>query len=557
MIKKALFWFSIVVVVVAAAVWLRGRVMSSRPPDLTVIDDQAQIEDDLHLDLPLLDAESWVRQYNPKKSYAGFNLGFYERRLPIILDMQGKIVHSWPLVRATGRVRLDHEGRLTVIGTDDVVKEYDWDGELTWYFQLPDEDDFPHHDLQLMKNGNFLILAHDGHSHSDYLYEVNRDKQVVWEWWYTDHLESFPEWDSESTDRTHTNSISVLPSNRWYAGGDERFRPGNILVSARNLNLIFIIDKDSGDVVWRYSAELDHQHEAVMIPEDRNGDGLIMVFNNGRDSLYTSRRSRVQAINPVTETVDWEYGSKYFYSTIAGTAQLLPNNNVLITSSHGGRVFEIRPRGRIVWEWVPPYKPMRMERLALNHCPQLEKLVPETAVAVEPADPRPFIDADKYRFALPEETERLTVAGREVKVVPENEGCREILVPPNARLRVQYGIDRDSASTELLEGRFRLWIKGGGVNRRIVDAHLVGGVDTWYRSRATYSLQDLAYRKITMCISADVVGGDPDDRDQLVWGNPFIESTSQHPRGPRAARKMTAQEKKLQEQQLRALGYVD
>lgn len=556
MLKKILLAAGIAVLVVGAAVWLHGRVVRCRPPQLTVIDDPAQL-DDLHLDLPRIRPETWVRQYFPERSFAGFNLGFYQRRVPVIFDMQGRIVHSWPLVRAIGRVRLDNEGRLAVIGTDNLVKEYTWDGELTWYYQLADAHDFPHHDLIRMENGNFLILAHDGHSHADYLYEVNREKEIVWEWWFTEHRHDFSAWDEESADPTHSNSIRELPPNRWFASGDERFRPGNILISSRSLSTVFIIDKQTGKVVWQYSDGLDHQHEAVMIPEGSSGDGLIMIFNNGRDSLHAYRRSLVQAVNPTEGTVDWEYGSKYFFSTIAGTAQLLPNNNVLITSSHGGRAFEIRPRGRIVWEWAPPFKPMRLQRLAPEHCPQLAVLVPETVTKIVPSDPRPFVDADLYGFALPEEVERRTVAEHERKTSPVNEGCREILVPPDAVLRVEYGIDRDLKWPEWLEGRFQLWVRGGGINRKLVDAHLGSGTDAWNRSRATISLEDLAYTKLDLCISASVVEGDTDAVGQLVWGNPVIESTSQVPPGLPAVERITEQERLLRERQLKALGYVD
>jgi hypothetical protein len=493
----------------------------------------------------------------PNKSYAGFNLGLYQRRVPIIFDMQGRIVHSWPGVRAVGRVRLDHQGRLAVIGADNLVKEYDWDGNLTWHYQLPDAHDFPHHDLIVMANGNFLILAHDGHSHADYLYEVNREGEVVWQWWSVDHRGAFPAWDESGNDPTHSNSIRELPPNPWFADGDERFRPGNILVSSRSLCTLFIIDRSSGDVVWQYSDGLDHQHEAVMIEEGQSGAGLIMVFNNGRDSLNAYRRTRVQAINPVSGTVEWEYSSKFFYSTIGGTAQLLPNNNVLVTSSHGGRAFEIRPRGRIVWEWAPPYKPMRLLRLAPDHCPQLAAIVPQAVHEVAADSSRPFVDDDLFGFALPEEVERRKVADHERKVVPENQGCRKILVPPDAILRVEYGIDRDLEWPEWLEGRFELWVRGGGENRKLVDANLGGSVDSWYRSRTPISLADLAYRKVEMCVEASVVEGDQDAVDQLVWGNPVIESTSQLTRGQPAAKPITEQERQLQERQLKALGYVD
>ena len=554
--KKVVLLLAVAVIVIGGGVWLHGRMVRCRPPQLTVIDDPAEL-DDLHLDLPQLETESWVRRYNPKKSFAGFNLGLYRQRVPIIFDMQGRIVHSWPGVRAVDRVRLDHQGRLAVIGADSLVKEYDWDGNLTWHYQLPDTHYLPHHDLIVMVNGNFLILVHDGHSHADYLYEVNRGGEVVWQWRSVDHRGTFPAWDESGNDPTHCNSIRELPPNRWFADGDERFRPGNILVSSRSLSTLFIIDRSSGEVVWQYSGDLDHQHEAAMIEDGQSGAGLIMVVNNGRDSIHAYRRTRVQAINPVSGTVDWEYGSKYFYSTIGGTAQILPNSNVLITSSHGGRAFEIRPRGKIVWEWAPPFKPMRLLRLALDHCPQLAAFVPQDAREVVADDARPFVDDDLFGFALPGEVERRKVAGHEREVAPENKGCREILVPPDAILRVEYGIDRDLERPEWLEGRFELWIRGGGDDRKLVDANLGGSVDAWYRSGTTISLADLAYRKVEICLEASVVEGNQDEVDQLVWGNPVIESTSQLQRDPQPAKTITEQERQLQERQLKALGYVD
>ena len=35
-----------------------------------------------------------------------------------------------------------------------------------------------------MRSGNYLILAHDGHGHTDYLLEVDREGEVVWDWWF-------------------------------------------------------------------------------------------------------------------------------------------------------------------------------------------------------------------------------------------------------------------------------------------------------------------------------------------------------------------------------------
>ncbi len=162
-----------------------------RPAELLEIDGPDEI-DDLHLDLSGVSAAAWVTLYQPEKAAPGFNLAFYRRRVPIIIDMNGHIVHSWPMVRAVGRVRLNSDGSLVAIGTDNLVKEYDWDGNLTWFFQLPDKHHFPHHDLIRLDNGNYLILAQDEHSSTDYLYEVDRNKEVQWEWWFEDHIERLP-----------------------------------------------------------------------------------------------------------------------------------------------------------------------------------------------------------------------------------------------------------------------------------------------------------------------------------------------------------------------------
>ena len=60
------------------------------------------------------------------------------------------------------------------------------------------------------------------------------------------------------TDWQHLNAISLLGPNKWYAAGDERFHPDNILWDGRSSNIIAIIARHddlqgrwvSGDIVW-------------------------------------------------------------------------------------------------------------------------------------------------------------------------------------------------------------------------------------------------------------------------------------------------------------------
>ncbi len=557
MIRKLVIVLT-VVLIAAAVIPVRNHVRSirCRPPALTVVDDSSRL-DDLHLELLDLDPSSWVRKYSPKRSNAGYNLVFYRRRVPLIIDMNGHVVHLWPEVRATGRVRLNRDGSLAVIGVDNLIKEYSWDGELRWHFQLNDKHNSPHHDLIQTHSGNYLILAHDGHGYSDYLLEIDRDGAVVWEWWFKDHTAAFPNWDHESTDPSHANSIRELPPNRWFESGDERFRPGNILASARSLNTIFIIDRIKGDVVWTFSKGLDGQHEAAMIDEGARGSGLITVFNNGLHNLFDYRRSKAQAINPVTGELEWEYKSDFFFSSIGGTTQALPGNSVLITSSHGGRVFEVTRRGRIVWEWTPPFLPMRVERVPYNHCPQLAALPLPVESPVIPVDRRPFVDSDLYSFEFKRQTEKRRIDGRARHLIGLTDGCRDLRVPVGATLRTEFGIDGERLGERAVEARFRLTIDDHErPSETLVDVFLNEKSDPLWR-RQTVSIGRYALRLVTMCIETDVEGSLPDPAEVVFWANPQVLSAADRERRAARSQRISEQEQRLRDQQLRTLGYVD
>ena len=60
---------------------------------------------------------------------------------------------------------------------------------------------------------------------------------------------------------------TVLPGNAL-EHGDSRFAKGNIIGSQRNTNLIYIIDKLSGEVVWKWGDGEDQlvgQHHPTML----------------------------------------------------------------------------------------------------------------------------------------------------------------------------------------------------------------------------------------------------------------------------------------------------
>lgn len=537
-----------------------------RQDDLSAIDDPAAI-DDVHLQIPEVEPTDWIERWDPERTFNGFTLVLYQRRVPMLIDMSGEVVHVWPRVRVVGRARLSTSGTLLVIGHDDLVKEYDWDGRLLWYHRLGEDDDFPHHDVIWTESGNVLVLARDRDGETDYFEEVSRSGKVLWQWRSSDYLDGhFPHWDRESTDPTHINSIRELPPNRWFDSGDKRFRPGNILVSARNLNTVFIIDKSTGDVVWQYSERLDAQHEAVMIPEGHPGAGLIMLFNNGLGNAYAYRRSALQAVDPLTGSVVWRFRHPHFFSAVAGSQQVLPNGNVLVGSSHGGRAFEITPAGRIVWQWVPPFLPMRPERYSYDHCPQMADLGRSTPERIPSRLKHSFVDQELHNFAVSGEYEMRMVNGKKRSIILPEIRCRELIIPPGPTVGLSYGLDQSRLGRSRLSARFRFTMRPitgnhpHGGEPILLHEDLVSSESEELWRQKWIGLGPPPYRRIELCVDVEVDGNVKPNR---VWKIVAVENiridSRDRPRLPKEFRswKLTPQERKVQEQQLKALGYIN
>ncbi|MCU0234075.1 MAG: aryl-sulfate sulfotransferase, partial [Thermoanaerobaculales bacterium] len=190
-LRRVAVFLALGLAVTAVLLFERGRGERRREGELAAVEAAAAV-DDLAARLERERPETWVRQLDPGASAGGCSLVLYQRRLPMLIDMNGRILHRWPQVRAVGRARLDRAGRLAVIGADNLIKEYDWEGRLRWFFRLPRSEDLPHHDLIQLANGRYLVLAQDAGDLSDYLLEVDRRGRVVWEWRSAEHSASFP-----------------------------------------------------------------------------------------------------------------------------------------------------------------------------------------------------------------------------------------------------------------------------------------------------------------------------------------------------------------------------
>jgi hypothetical protein len=412
-----------------------------------------------------------------------------------------------------------------------------------------------------LRNGNYLVLARSIDTRTDYLREITRSGKTAWEWQSATAVSRhFPDADLSADDPTHLNSVDELPANSWYASGDSRFRPGNILLSARNLNAVFIIDRKTGDIVWSFDDGLDYQHAATMVPEGQIGAGLIVLFNNGYNNIAAYRRSSIMAIDPVAGKVVWDFSTDGFYSSVAGSQVSLPNGNVLISSSEGGRAFEVNLKGDLVWEWIPPFLPMRVERYPLDHCPQLAELELAAQSEVPPAKRPPFIDIELFSFSIPGEYDFRELPNGRWAVLPVLDGCRELWFPDRPTVLFAYGFDEGPLGDAELTARFVATIGETGSEERATLIDDVVSTASGSRLRdQRMSLPDYAYKRVSLCLSVEWDGSldQAQARDSIIWARPKVTGPSlRYHHTARPDHTLTAQEQDLEAKQLQALGYV-
>jgi hypothetical protein len=152
-------------------------------------------------------------------------------------------------------------------------------------------------------------------------------------------------------DPLHLNDVDVLRAGM--AEAFPMFEAGDVMLSLRNVNTVLVVDGRTWRVKWSMTGPFLMQHDPDFLP-----NGNILVFDN-RITGETPEfgYSRVLEMDAATREVVWSYegtDEEPLYTDSGGGQQLLPNGNVLVVESRGGRVFEVaRGSGnRIVWEYV-------------------------------------------------------------------------------------------------------------------------------------------------------------------------------------------------------------
>ena len=209
-----------------------------------------------------------------------------------LIGQDGSVVRRWrspiPGQTLAHPKALDNGNILAWLDEDGpgrAIIEIGQGGNQVWTYSPPTATIEFHHDHQRLENGNTLILCADfltvpsispDEIEDDCLLEVDPAGTVVWEWHTWEHFDDFgfsPEIAAMISDHAgdwaHANSASAIPSDTSHT--DPRFRPGNIIISYRFINLVVVVDRDTGDIVWKSDGLTIGQHDAHMLPDSLPG----------------------------------------------------------------------------------------------------------------------------------------------------------------------------------------------------------------------------------------------------------------------------------------------
>jgi hypothetical protein len=319
-----------------------------------------------------------VTQHDPLRVAPGLNLiTSGHGPVALLMDMEGEILHEWradfsdvfpdhPNIERAQQDRrnfwrdavLFPNGDLLVIWELLGLFKLDRESRLLWAVREP-----AHHALQLTDSGEIVHLqaerkAIEGIPEKpaieDFIVVRDGSGRELRRVAMSDALRNadWPNLRRVFWDRAkpfHTNSLWLLTRAEADRLGDP-FRAGDALVSMAMLDTIAVIDMQRGVTLWWQQGPFGMQHEPRPSP-----DGSLVVFNN----FHAADRSSVMSLDPRTRSVVREYtgpDGAPLHSKRSGRVQVLPNGNILVVETDGGRVLELTDDGRIAWEFHSPYR---------------------------------------------------------------------------------------------------------------------------------------------------------------------------------------------------------
>ncbi len=177
-----------------------------------------------------------------------------------------------------------------------------------------------YHDLQVLPDGHYFLISYDNEPvnmdtvvaggdtaanvYGSIVQELNEDKVVIWQWRSWDHYKitdanpTITDFYQHSIEYCHINSIDVVDENR-------------IIISSRILNEITEIDRNTGQIIWRFGGlrnqftitgvnpTFQFQHDARFY-----GNNKLSLFDNENYVVDNSSRALVFNIDEQNKTAN-------------------------------------------------------------------------------------------------------------------------------------------------------------------------------------------------------------------------------------------------------------
>ncbi len=295
------------------------------------------------------------------------------------------------------------------------VQEIDKNGNPLWTFNYKSDSLVGHHDIALMPNGNFLLIAYEEKTveearsvgfdtDSDILLEHivevqppengQGEPQIVWKWHIWDHLTTGNE--PELFDAgIETNGGwgggwgggGMFGTNEWMHMNGIDYNPelDQIMFSSRYFSELYIIDHSTsteeaaghsggnsgkgGDILFRWGKPANYGaqgtqwvhgalHCPMWVPQGYPGEGNITVFVNTTQSdnsavyeIAPQKQGQYNYVQDGSVAPIWSFED--LSSQVMSGAHRLPNGNTFICEASSGRLLEVNPSGDVVWEHTP------------------------------------------------------------------------------------------------------------------------------------------------------------------------------------------------------------
>ena len=303
-----------------------------------------------------------------------------------LIDIRGRLIHSWENMNFPGDSApyLLEDGSLlrsvnsavgshfdTGGGLAGGIERLSWEGDLIWEFEYISDKYCSHHDIELLPNGNVLIIAwqlkdfdeaiaagrdpnmlFENELWPDSIIEVEPEGlnggKIVWEWHLWDHLiqDYDPNKDNYGVVQDHPelaniNFGGVVADWTHFNSVDYNAKFDQIVISVHNFSEVWVIDHSTttaeaaghtggnygmgGDILYRWGNPaaygagnegdrlLFEQHDAQWIPIDYPGEGNFLVFNNNVGQIENFYSTVDEWIPPVDSQGMYEYVSKQAY----------------------------------------------------------------------------------------------------------------------------------------------------------------------------------------------------------------------------------------------------